>query len=77
MQSLEIAAAEIARDSCDASIDLCHGYWQMLLDPASQECQNFVTPDGVFTPTRVLHGQKNTTSSFLSSIQQLCNSQRD
>jgi hypothetical protein len=64
MPNLETATAALAGDRCYASIDLCHGYWQMPLEDSSQECQSFITPDGVFTPTRVLHGQTNATSYF-------------
>jgi hypothetical protein len=71
MPNLETATAKLAGDTCYASIDLCNGYWQMALDEGSQECQSFITPDGVFTPTRVLHGQTNATSYFQSSLQQL------
>jgi hypothetical protein len=41
------------------SFDFVHGYWQMLLDEDSQECQSIGTPFGVYTPTRVLHGTTN------------------
>jgi hypothetical protein len=27
----------------------------------SKDCQSFITPDGVYTPTRVLHGTRNAT----------------
>ncbi len=57
MPNLETISTELAADTCYAIIDLCHGYWQLGLDPESQGCQSFITPDGVFTPTRVMHGQ--------------------
>lgn len=37
-----------------ANLDLSHCYWQLPLAEDSQECQSFLTPDGVFTPMRVL-----------------------
>ena len=42
-----------------AKFDLSHGYWQLPLHADSQECQSFVTGDGVCTPTRVLQGTTN------------------
>jgi Reverse transcriptase (RNA-dependent DNA polymerase) len=44
-----------------ATLDVCQDYWQILLHKDSQDCQSFITPDGVYTPTRVLHGTRNAT----------------
>jgi Reverse transcriptase (RNA-dependent DNA polymerase) len=44
-----------------ATLDFCQGYWQIPLHKYSQDCQSFITPDGVYTPTRVLHGMRNAT----------------
>jgi hypothetical protein len=38
---------------------LSHDYWQLPLVPESQECQSFITPEGVYSPTRALHGTTN------------------
>jgi hypothetical protein len=38
-----------------ATLNFCQGYWQIPLHKDSQDCQSFITPDGVHTPTRVLH----------------------
>lgn len=51
-----------------ADFDLSHGYWQLLLHADSQECQSFLTPDGVFTPTRVLHGTTNAVAHLQSTL---------
>ena len=77
MPSLEAMTLELAGDTCYATIDLCNGYWQMPLHPDSRECQSFITPDGVFSPTRVLHGQTNAVAFFQSSLQQLLLPLRD
>ena len=68
MPNMEAAMSELTGDTCFATMGLCHGYWQMPLDTDSQECQSFITPDGVFTPTRVLHGQTNATAHFQAAI---------
>ena len=77
MPHFERAVSELAGYTAFATIDLCHGYWQMPLEESSQECQSFITPDGVFTPTRVLHGQTNATFYFQSTVSALCLSLRD
>jgi Reverse transcriptase (RNA-dependent DNA polymerase) len=37
-------------------------------DKDSQDCQSFITPDGVYTPTRVLHGTSNSTQHLQSVL---------
>jgi Reverse transcriptase (RNA-dependent DNA polymerase) len=52
-----------------ATFDLSQGYWQLSLDADSQDCQSFITPDGVFTPTRVLHGTTNAVPHMQACMQ--------
>lgn len=59
MPDMETVSSQVTGDVCYASLDLCQGFWQLPLDEESQECQSFITPDGVFSPTRVLHGATN------------------
>ena len=68
MPSLETVTSEVASDTCFATFDLCHGYWQMPLHEDSQECQSFITAEGVYTPVRVLQGQTNAVPYFQSSV---------
>jgi hypothetical protein len=42
-----------------ATFALSHGYRQLPLAVESQECQSFITPDGVYSPTRELHVTTN------------------
>jgi RNase H-like domain found in reverse transcriptase/Reverse transcriptase (RNA-dependent DNA polymerase) len=51
-----------------ATLDFCQGYWQIPLHKDSQDCQSFITPDGVYTPTRVLHGTRNATQHLQSVL---------
>jgi Reverse transcriptase (RNA-dependent DNA polymerase) len=44
------------------------GYWQIPLQKDLQDCQSFITPDGVYTPTRVLHGTRNATQHLQSVL---------
>lgn len=77
MSDLESVATQLSKDKCYALLDLAHCYWQFATHPDSQECQSFITTDGVFTPTRVLHGQTNATAYVQSTIQELTVSLRD
>ena len=43
---------ELLGAKCFGKLDLLQGYWQMPLGPEAQEVFT-VTPDGLFTPTRV------------------------
>jgi Reverse transcriptase (RNA-dependent DNA polymerase) len=51
-----------------ATLDFCQGYWQIPLHKYSQVCQSFITPDGVYTPTRVRHGTRNATRHLQSVL---------
>ena len=56
MPNIEQELHTVGGSNYFAKFDLSHGYWPLRLHADSQECQSFVTPDGVYTPTRVLHG---------------------
>lgn len=51
-----------------SELDMTHGYWQLLLHTSIQEYQSFITPDGIFTPTPVLHGNVNSSSHLQSGL---------
>jgi hypothetical protein len=51
-----------------ATLDFFQGYWQIPLHKYSQDCQSFITPDGVYTPTRVQHGTRNATQNLQSVL---------
>jgi Reverse transcriptase (RNA-dependent DNA polymerase) len=51
-----------------ATLEFCQGYWQIPLHKYSQDCQSFITPDRVYTPTRVLHGTRNATQHLQSVL---------
>lgn len=51
-----------------ASIDFCSSYWQCPLDPSSYEACGVIAPQGKFVSTRVLHGLKNASAYFQSTI---------
>ena len=48
--------------------DFVHSYWQLPLHPESQASQSFITPDGIYSPTRVLHGSTNAVMYLQSSL---------
>ena len=68
MPNIEIELTTVAGSKFFAVFDFSHSYWQLLLAKQSQECQSFITPDGIFTPTRVLHGTTNAVAHLQSSI---------
>jgi hypothetical protein len=51
-----------------ATLDFCQGYWQIPLHKDSQDCQSFITPDGVYRPTCVLNATKNATQHLQSVL---------
>lgn len=68
MPNVEQELQTIEESTIYAKFDLSHRYWQFALHADSQECQFFVTPDGVYTPTRVLHGTTNAVTYLQSTI---------
>jgi hypothetical protein len=69
MPHIESELYKVRGAMCFATFDLSSGYWQLKLDESSQECQPFITPDGIYTPTRVLHGTRNAVSHIQACIQ--------
>jgi hypothetical protein len=51
-----------------ATLDSCQGFWQIPLHKDSQDCKSITTPDGVYTPTRVLHRTRNATQHLQSVL---------
>ena len=48
--------------------DMPHSFWQFLIHPDDQETQSIITPFGIFTSRRLLHGHVNANSHLQSSI---------
>ncbi len=71
MPNLENSLAGLSSSTCYAQLDFCQGFWQLPLAPESQELCSFITPDGVFSPTRVLQGLSNAATHFQSAIQSI------
>jgi Reverse transcriptase (RNA-dependent DNA polymerase) len=69
MPHIESELSKVQGAKCFATFDLSSVYWQMKLDESSQECQSFITPNGIYTPTRVLHGTRNGVSHMQAGIQ--------
>jgi Reverse transcriptase (RNA-dependent DNA polymerase) len=71
MPNMEDELASLAGSKYCATFDLMQGYWQLPLHEDSQECQSIITPDGVYTPTRVQHGTTNATVHMQSIMEDL------
>lgn len=41
------------------------------LQEAPLECHSFITPDGIYSPTRIMHGQRNEMDFCQSSVQKI------
>jgi RNase H-like domain found in reverse transcriptase/Reverse transcriptase (RNA-dependent DNA polymerase)/Integrase core domain/Integrase zinc binding domain/Chromo (CHRromatin Organisation MOdifier) domain len=77
MPHIESELSKLNSSRCFATFDLSHCYWQLPLAPDSQECQSFITPEGVFTPTRVLHGTCNAVPHMQAVLQETFSSLLD
>jgi Reverse transcriptase (RNA-dependent DNA polymerase) len=73
MPNLEDKLHDLHGSEVFATLDFCQGYWQIPLHKDSQDCQSFITPDGVYTTTRVLHGTRNTTKHLQSEFFNITN----
>jgi hypothetical protein len=49
-------------------VDLLKAFWQVLVDPDCQEYFSFMTPDGVYTPTRLPMGGTDSPMYFQGSM---------
>lgn len=68
MRSLEHELTKFSKSWYFATFDLSHVYWQFDLDKDAQLLQSFITPDGIYSLTRVLHGTTNAATHLQSSI---------
>jgi hypothetical protein len=68
MHNLQDELHDLHGSEVFVTLDFCQGYWQIPLQKDSQDCQYFITPDGVYTPTRVLHGTRHATQHLQSVL---------
>lgn len=68
MHKLEHKITCLVNTAYLADLEMAHSYWKLLLAPGSQECQSFITPNSIFTLTRVLHGTTNAVTHLQSSM---------
>ena len=71
MPHLESELLDFAGSECFASLDFCHGYWQLPLAPESYSACGVVCPQGTYSATRALPGLTNATSYFQSTVEPL------
>jgi hypothetical protein len=70
MPHVESELSRLKSSKFYAAFDLSHGYWQLPLAPESQKCQSFIIPEGVYSPTRVLHGTTNAVNHIQAVLQE-------
>ena len=68
MPVIEPELTKLDKSCYFATLDLSHGYWRMPLDPSSQSLHSFITPDGIYSSIRVLHGTTNAITHLQSSF---------
>jgi len=68
MPDIEVELSKLAGAKYFGTFDFSHGYWQLPLDKDSQATQSFITPNGIYTPTRVLHGTSNATMHMQAEV---------
>lgn len=71
MPNLEHELTRLSESRYYATFDLSHCYWQLELDESSRSLQSFITPDGVYSPTRVLHGTTNAVTHLQSALSEI------
>ncbi len=69
MPILENELHQLAGAKCYANFDLSYAYWQLALAKDSQECPWFITPQGVYTPTRVYMAHPMPSLTLQSALQ--------
>ena len=54
-----------------ASLDCHKGYWQIPLSKSSQEICSFLTPHGIFSPTRLMQGHTDSVAVFQQTMERI------
>jgi transposase InsO family protein len=70
MPVLETMGTHLEGSSVFAIFDLFKGYWQFPVS-GQTDAQTFMTPEGVFTPTRLLMGNTNSVAGFQAGMQEV------
>jgi hypothetical protein len=68
MPSIQDELHDLHGSEVFATLDFCQGYWPIPLHKDSQDCQSFITPDGVHTSTRAIHRTGNATQNLQSVL---------
>ncbi|KAH9121075.1 hypothetical protein AeMF1_007045, partial [Aphanomyces euteiches] len=68
MPNLDAALTVLVGSRVFFTLDWFKGYWQLALHEDSQMYYSFMTPFGVYTPTRVLMGQTDAVAFCQSSV---------
>jgi hypothetical protein len=68
MPHLESALASFRGATCFAKVNLSAGYYQIAVHESCQDLFAFITPQGVYAPTRLLQGSRNAAAYFQMCI---------
>lgn len=68
MPKFEQNLAEVSEAPFYATFELIYGYRQQYLHKGSSKLKYFIEPDGMLSPTRVLHGTSSTVLYLQSTV---------
>lgn len=68
MQNLEHELSDLGGCKYFATFNVSHGHFQVELDRESQAIQSLITPDGIYSTTRVMHGIANVVTYLQPTI---------
>lgn len=71
MPNLEQEISRLSGAGCFATFHLSHGYWQLPLHSESQALHSFITPDGIYSPTRALDDTTNAVVYLQSTLAEI------
>ena len=69
MPNLTVALERCSGKKCFAMFDLVKGFWQLPLDPESQEILSYMTDKAVYTPLRVPQGCCDAALHFQATLE--------
>lgn len=71
MPNLEHKLTRLSDSRYYATFDLSDCYWQLELDATSQALQSFITSDGLYSPSRVMHGTTKTVKHLQAALSEI------
>ena len=74
MSDLRVEPGKLVGARFFVAFDFSQGCWQLPLHPDGLDTHSFITPNGVYSPTRAMHGSSNATMHIRAEINSLVHS---